>query len=136
MIRKAMLALIDIFVILPNGATLPGQQAAAAATIVLIYLVLQIFFTPYSEAHLDALETCQLTVTYTFVFFGLCACALPPPRPRAAHRATAPLRPATTTDSISMAMVRRLVPLGCVKSGVRHRSQVRLCDLSLWRIVR
>lgn len=73
MFRKTILSVVDIFVLLPNGAELPGQQTVAAMCVCITFLLLQAAFTPYAEPHLDALETVLLVVNYTFLFLGLCA---------------------------------------------------------------
>jgi hypothetical protein len=76
MLRKSGLSIVDIFVGLDNGAYLPGQQAVAGMTVVLTFLLAQAAFTPYCEAHLDALETILLSVNYNFLFMGLCNYAI------------------------------------------------------------
>ena len=76
MIRKSMLSVVDIFIGLDNGAFLPGQQAVAGMCVVVTFLLLQAAFTPYSEGHLDALESILLLVNYNFLFMGLCSYAI------------------------------------------------------------
>merc|ERR1712216_471454 len=76
MLRKSGLSIVDIFVGLDNGAYLPGQQAVAGMTVVLTFLLAQAAFTPYCEAHLDALETILLSVNHNFLFMGLCNYAI------------------------------------------------------------
>ena len=76
MVRKSALSVVDIFVGLENGAYLPGQQAVAGMCVVVTFLLLQAAFTPYSEGHLDALESILLFVNYNFLFMGLCSYAI------------------------------------------------------------
>lgn len=76
MIRKSLLSVVDIFIGLENGAFLPGQQAVAGMCVVVTFLLLQAAFTPYSEGHLDALESILLLVNYNFLFMGLCSYAI------------------------------------------------------------
>lgn len=72
MARKILLSMVRLCLVLPNGEPLGVQQVSLGMLVMLIFLCAQAFALPYSEGHLDVLETALLTVNYIFLFIGLC----------------------------------------------------------------
>ena len=91
LLRKLILAIINILVLTPSGSPLPVPQAALGMLTVLTFIMLQTYAMPYVEIHLDVLETVLLTVNYTFLFLGLSRNMLENMKPYAKDRTMAPL---------------------------------------------
>jgi len=73
MARKVTLAVIQVFIKLPNGDPLPIQQSALGMCTLLTALCAQAFAMPYAEYHLDVLDLALLSSSYIFLFSGVCS---------------------------------------------------------------